>query len=117
MKCFAKSHGKKYLLAAMTAGLTLSLCACSGGMLPGSADGDKGAENSGQVGEGAGAQHVEGALALLGRQADLAHVHHGPLGGVELHRQGDQLEEHHHGVHDDGSRGQPRDVQEDAGHE
>ena len=52
MKCFAKSHGKKYLLAAMTAGLTLSLCACSGGMLPGSADGDKGAENSGQVGEG-----------------------------------------------------------------
>ena len=36
----------------MTAGLTLSLCACSGGMLPGSADGDKGAENSSQVGEG-----------------------------------------------------------------
>ncbi len=78
MKCFAKSHGKKYLLAAMTAGLTLSLCACSGGMLPGSADGDKGAENSGQVGEGGD----NGAGAGTGGTEEGSSIHSG-TGGTE----------------------------------
>ena len=56
------------------------------------------------------------ALFGLG-QADGVHVRHGPRRGVELDRQRDQLEQHHHGVHDDGERRELITHQYDAQHE
>src|SRR4051794_31818392 len=68
---------------------------------------DRGGQR-GDVGEGRGAQDLAGSIELRGaQQASAFECHNGAVRGVELHRQGDELEDHDGEEEDEADVDQP----------